>query len=39
MFEKLMTSNNWEHDFEYDWIIKKRQKDELARQRLEESKN
>jgi hypothetical protein len=24
MFEKLMTSHNWEHDFEYDWIIKKR---------------
>ena len=29
-----MAQNNWEMDFEYDWVIKKRQKDELAKLKL-----
>lgn len=30
-----MTQHNWEMDFEYDWVIKKRQRDELARLKLD----
>ena len=27
LFEKLMAQKNWEMDYEYDWVIKKRTKD------------
>jgi hypothetical protein len=29
-----MAQHNWEMDFEYDWVIKKRQRDELAKLKL-----
>jgi len=29
LFERVLAQNGWEMDFQYDWIIKKKQKDEL----------
>ncbi len=32
-----MSQNNWEMDFEYDWVTKKRQKDQMAQLKLNPS--